>query len=121
MARRKAGLGLGMLAAAGIGLWLLTRAKKPATAAKLEAAGVLTAGGQVVQSVPGVTVTSETGEPIPVPGENVASFADRSEAWGLQTGQMFPTFEGYGQPRRAWSERAMGPYTPAGMFYATMP
>jgi hypothetical protein len=49
--------------------------------------------------------------PAPAPGESSESYADRVEAWGLTTGQMYPTMEGYGHgaDREWYSWQANGP------------
>jgi len=85
--------------------WVLFGRKAGAAAAALP----VNAAGRVTESIPGVSVSASSGMPIAVPGESSASLADRFEAWGLATGQAYPTMEGYGSNREWYSWQANGP------------
>lgn len=54
----------------------------------------------------------ESGMPLAQPGESSQEYLQRAEAWGLQTGQMFPTMMGYGNMGRTgpmWQSMGMVP------------
>jgi len=87
MARR--GMGIGTLLLLGGAAWLLF-------GRKAAAAPVVSAGGG-------------TNMPAPQAGETSEAYADRLKAWGLATGQAYPTMEGYGSSREWYSWQANGP------------
>lgn len=93
----KGRISLTTLAIVGIaGYFLFFRGKRALSAQEASDAGILDLNtGRVVTAVPGVT-HDEQGTPTVVAGESSASIADRFEAWGMQTGQAYPTLEGYG-------------------------
>lgn len=106
MARRRGAIGFGTLALLGTAAWFLFGRKAGAAAG---AALPVNAAGRVTESIPGVSVSASSGMPIAVPGESSVSLADRFEAWGLATGQAYPTMEGYGSNREWYSWQAHGP------------
>lgn len=79
-----------ILAAAGVGLDPEGKAEAEAAAAELWYSGVLNDFGTVVKNVPGVTQDPDTGEPIPLHGENMESYQERALAYQDLTGQMMP-------------------------------
>lgn len=55
-----------------------------------------------------VTAPSPTSSmPNPTVGEASAAYMDRVKAWGMQTGQMYPTMEGYGRTGPMWQSMGM--------------
>jgi hypothetical protein len=88
------GIGTGTaLLLTGLGAWVIWKASSA------EAAGpsLVDASGRVTAVIPGVTVEADGGMPIAQAGESSESLADRHEAWGLTTGNVYMTMlEGYG-------------------------
>lgn len=91
---------------------------------RLNIMGALTAGGLVAlgfvlfarkgaAAPAAATVAPSGGMPSPLPGESSPAYAERIEAWGLQSGQAYPTIEGFGagfgRTGPLWRSRGMVP------------